>query len=74
MTLAMAQKTTRDGLWDAHNADYVLRLNYGVAATKTGAICVVEGYVPHTFHLGRTNGKWIKCMCGTHVSENDWCL
>jgi hypothetical protein len=50
--LAVSALNSRtNGLWDAHKPEYVLRLNYGVAATKTGTACVVEGYVTHTFHI-----------------------
>jgi uncharacterized coiled-coil protein SlyX len=32
-------------------ADYWTRLNYGVAAVRVKKVCVVSGYVTHTFHL-----------------------
>jgi hypothetical protein len=50
-TTTNSQVKRKEGFWDAYKADYVSRLNYGVIAVKVGRVCVVDGYVAHTFHL-----------------------
>ena len=40
-----------NGLYETASSKFIAMLNYGFVALKNKKVCVIEGYLSHTFHI-----------------------